>query len=210
MFWSFCHGPKTPSVACVFYFVLICTCFWLNVNIYTFFLAISLYNTRTHSSSHAARICHKEWIHARKYAVHLSFLQRLSRCFFFLRCSEVRVYRAVPHPVGFSERKTRTARHRTILEDYDRHRTARFDSQRKRRRERGRFLSHVALRCDAVRFLSVFIVFSRFVPNRTERHRMKTQKPKSTVSWNCTVLASFSVKTRSGPFISSRQLRRTQ
>ena len=26
------YGPKTPLVACVFYFVLICTCFWLNVN----------------------------------------------------------------------------------------------------------------------------------------------------------------------------------
>ena len=30
-------GPKTPLVACVFYFVLIYTCFWLNVNRYTFF-----------------------------------------------------------------------------------------------------------------------------------------------------------------------------
>ena len=31
------HGPKTPLVACVFYLVLICTCFWLNVNSYTIF-----------------------------------------------------------------------------------------------------------------------------------------------------------------------------
>ena len=30
-------GPKTPLVTCVFYFVLICTCFWLNVNRYTCF-----------------------------------------------------------------------------------------------------------------------------------------------------------------------------
>ena len=29
--------PKTPLVACVFYFVLICTSFWLNVNRYTCF-----------------------------------------------------------------------------------------------------------------------------------------------------------------------------
>ena len=29
--------PKTPLVACVSYFVLIFTCFWLNVNRYTFF-----------------------------------------------------------------------------------------------------------------------------------------------------------------------------
>ena len=26
------HGQKTPLVACVFHFVLICTYFWLNVN----------------------------------------------------------------------------------------------------------------------------------------------------------------------------------
>ena len=31
----------TQLEPCVFYFVLICTCFWLNVNMYTFFLAIS-------------------------------------------------------------------------------------------------------------------------------------------------------------------------
>ena len=31
------HGPKTPLVECVFYFVLICTFFWLNVNICTCF-----------------------------------------------------------------------------------------------------------------------------------------------------------------------------
>ena len=31
------HGPKTPLVACVFYLVLLCTCFWLNVNRYTCF-----------------------------------------------------------------------------------------------------------------------------------------------------------------------------
>ena len=28
---------KTPLVACCLYLVLICTCFWLNVNRYTFF-----------------------------------------------------------------------------------------------------------------------------------------------------------------------------
>ena len=28
---------KTPLVACVFYLVLVCTCFWLNVNRYTWF-----------------------------------------------------------------------------------------------------------------------------------------------------------------------------
>ena len=31
------HGAKTSLVACVFYLVLIYTCFWLNVNRYTCF-----------------------------------------------------------------------------------------------------------------------------------------------------------------------------
>ena len=36
-FLKLSHRPKTPLVACVFYFVLICTFFWLNVNRYTYF-----------------------------------------------------------------------------------------------------------------------------------------------------------------------------
>ena len=34
---------KTPLVACVFYFVLTCISFWLNVNRYTYFLALALH-----------------------------------------------------------------------------------------------------------------------------------------------------------------------
>ena len=36
------HGPKTPLVACVFYFVLKCTFFWLNVNSYACFWQLLL------------------------------------------------------------------------------------------------------------------------------------------------------------------------
>ena len=39
------HRPKTPLVACVFYLVLICTCFWLNVNRYTCFWHLPLQET---------------------------------------------------------------------------------------------------------------------------------------------------------------------
>ena len=50
------HGPKTPLVACVFYLFLICTCFWLNLNMYTCFWQLTQKN-KQHQSTFCCDHC---------------------------------------------------------------------------------------------------------------------------------------------------------
>ena len=52
---------KTPLVACIFYLILICTLFWINVNRYTFFFGyFPIFRAKRVSNSHQGYIPKKK------------------------------------------------------------------------------------------------------------------------------------------------------